>query len=80
MPHGWMDREEPQVGRAKMRVCIYLSILWAIGVLFFNGALSLANDGTLPLLRAMHWIVLAPGPILIGLAIYFRFKEPPRRL
>jgi len=75
MPHGWMKREEPRLGRSKAWRCIDLTLIWGATVCL--GSLWLWMMGDTPFLdfHAIHWIILLPGPVLITLAIYFRFTE-----
>jgi len=78
MPHGWMSREEPRIGRPRMWGSIYRAILWAALVLVGTLMLWIEGGGTWPNLKGIYWLALAPGPILVAIAIYFRVTERPR--
>ena len=78
MPHGWMSPNKPCFGRPKTRRCLGLLILWAVIVLVGGITLGIETDGVLPDGSIVYWATLAPGPVFAGLAIYFRWAEPPR--
>ena len=78
MPHGWMKREEPRLGRPKMRRSIDLTLIWAAAVCVGAAMLWMMGDAAVLDFHTIHWLVLTPGPVLITFAIYFRFTEGPR--
>ena len=78
MPRGWMDKEEPCLGRPKMWRFMYLTVSWAVVVLVSFLMLWTKGDGRLPRLGAIGWLGLAPGPILLAFVLYFRVTEQPR--
>jgi hypothetical protein len=58
--------------------CIYSAITWAVLVVFGILMLWIERDGRLPRIGFLWWVALAPGPILVALAIVFRVVEQPR--
>jgi hypothetical protein len=58
--------------------CIYSAITWAVLVVLGILMLWIEGDGRLPGMHFLWWVALAPGPILVALAIVFRVTEQPR--
>lgn len=79
MPQGWMAPET--TARPKARFFTFLSAVWAglalIGVLLLWHGESWSG---LSELRHIAWLFVVPEPIFVGLAIYFRLVERPRKV
>lgn len=79
MPHGWMAPET--TARPKARFFTFLSVIWA-GVALIGGLLLSPGEpasGSSEL-SYIAWLMLVPEPIFVGLAIYFRLVERPRKV
>jgi hypothetical protein len=79
VPRGWMARDV--LGRPRMRCFTFLAVLWAavafIGVwLLSQGEIAAHDSG----IRRLAWLILLPEPVFVGLAVFFRLTERPRRI
>ena len=72
-----MDREEPTTGRPKMWRFIYLALLWAGMVVVALAMIWIETDGVLLPFRPIYWFALAPGPVFVAMAMYYRLTEKP---
>ena len=79
VPHRFMAREI--TARPKARFFGFLAVMWAgvalIGwlLLWFGWPDSASNE-----IRRLAWLVLIPEPIFLGLTIFFRVVEKPRKV
>lgn len=81
MPEGWMSKNTETTGRPKARFFGFLSVMWIILGICAAMCLSLkADDPEFYGVRRLSWVILAAEPVFIGLAIYFRFAERPKKL
>ena len=78
MPDSWMEKPKWTMGRPKARFCAYLALMWSLVAI--GGGIMLWQGVDDPELRHLAWFTMAPEPVFIILALFFRLTEVPQKI
>ena len=67
-------------GRPRFRLFCFIALLWLPVTLLASLALRAGIGEEFVKLRWLCWLLVAAEPVLIALALFFRFTEQPRRV